>query len=70
MIINFKRIKFSNFFSFKYADIDLTNRGYTIVKGVNNNPIDNSQSNGSGKSSIWEAISYALTGTTIRGVKD
>ena len=37
MIINFKRIKFSNFFSFKYADIDLTNRGYTIVKGVNNN---------------------------------
>ena len=70
MIINFKRIKFSNFFSFKSADIDLTNRGYTIVKGVNNNPIDNSQSNGSGKSSIWEAISYALTGTTIRGVKD
>lgn len=70
MIINFKRIKFSNFFSFKYADIDLTNRGYTIVKGVNNNPIDNSQSNGSGKSSIWEAISYALIGTTIRGVKD
>ena len=70
MIINFKRIKFSNFFSFKYADIDLTNRGYTIVKGVNNNPIDNSQSNGSGKSSIWEAISYALTGITIRGVKD
>ena len=70
MIINFKRIKFSNFFSFKEADIDLTNRGYTIVKGVNNNPIDNSQSNGSGKSSIWEAISYALTGTTIRGVKD
>lgn len=70
MIINFKRIKFSNFFSFKYADIDLTNRGYTIVRGVNNNPIDNSQSNGSGKSSIWEAISYALTGTTIRGVKD
>ena len=70
MIINFKRIKFSNFFSCKEADIDLTNRGYTIVKGVNNNPIDNSQSNGSGKSSIWEAISYALTGTTIRGVKD
>lgn len=70
MIINFKRIKFSNFFSFKEADIDLTNRGYTIVKGVNNNPVDNSQSNGSGKSSIWEAISYALTGTTIRGVKD
>ena len=70
MIINFKRIKFSNFFSFKYADIDLTNRGYTIVKGVNNNPIDNSQSNGSVKRSIWEAISYALTGTTIRGVKD
>ena len=40
MIINFKRIKFSNFFSFKYADIDLTNRGYTIVKGINNNPIN------------------------------
>jgi len=70
MIINFKKIVIENFMSFGQAEIDLDNAGYTLVNGVNENPDDNAKSNGSGKSSIFEAISYALTGETIRGSKD
>jgi len=41
-----------------------------LVSGINENPDDSAKSNGSGKSSIWEAIAWVLTGETIRGVKD
>lgn len=68
MKIRLKHLILENFLSFGYAEIDLNDRGYVLVNGINNNPIDNATSNGSGKSSIWEAISYALTGETIRGI--
>lgn len=70
MIVNFVKIKLHNFLSFKDAEISLDSDGYTLVRGVNNNPDDFAQSNGSGKSSIWEAISWAITGETIRGTKE
>lgn len=69
MKLNFQKIHIEGFLSFGEADIELSNRGYTLVNGINNNPNDNSISNGSGKSSIWEAISWNLTGETIRGIK-
>ena len=56
--------------SFGYADIDLSEPGFTLVSGVNKNVEDSASSNGSGKSSIWEAISWVLTGNTIRGCKN
>lgn len=68
MKIKLKHLILENFMSFGYAEIDLNDRGYVLVNGINNNPTDNATSNGSGKSSIWEAISYALTGETIRGI--
>lgn len=68
MKIKLKHLILENFLSFGYAEIDLNDRGYVLVNGINNNPTDNATSNGSGKSSIWEAISYALTGETIRGI--
>jgi DNA repair exonuclease SbcCD ATPase subunit len=67
MILKFEKIVLHNFMSFGDAELDLDASGYVLVSGVNNNPIDNASSNGSGKSSIWEAISWALTGETIRG---
>lgn len=67
MNIKFKKLKLHNFFSFGDAEIDLSVTGYTLVKGINNNPSDSAQSNGSGKSSWGEAILYALTGDTLRG---
>lgn len=67
MNIKFKKLVLHNFFSFGDAEIDLSATGYTLVKGVNNNPSDSATSNGSGKSSWGEAILYALTGDTLRG---
>lgn len=70
MVIKFKKIRLNNFMSFGDSTIDLDRSGYTFVIGVNNNPDDSAKSNGSGKSSIWEGISWAITGDTIRGCKD
>lgn len=58
-----------NFLSFGDATVQLNDRGYCVVRGINNCPKDSALSNGSGKSSIWSAISYALTGETIQGLK-
>ena len=70
MFIKFKKIEIKNFMSIKEGLVDLSNQGYVIINGINNNVVDASTSNGSGKSSIIEAIVYALTGETIRGTKD
>lgn len=56
--------------SFGYADVDLSGPGFILVSGRNENVEDMASSNGSGKSSIWEAISWVLTGNTIRGCKN
>lgn len=67
MIIKFEKIVLHNFMSFGDSELELNTSGYALVTGVNKNPIDSASSNGSGKSSIWEAIAWALTGETIRG---
>lgn len=69
MNIVFKKIIIDNFLSFGHASLDLDNLSYTLVSGVNERTEDNASSNGSGKSSIWEAIIWCLTGDTIRGAK-
>ena len=68
MKIVFNKIVINNFLSFGHAEIDLRDRGYTLIEGVNNNPLDGARSNGSGKSSIFNALCYALTGETIQGL--
>ena len=70
MDIKFKKIHIENFMSIGEADIDLSDRAFTLIEGVNNNENDNARSNGSGKSSIFEALVWVLTGTTMRGNKD
>lgn len=52
------------------ADIDLSDRAFTLIEGINNNENDNARSNGSGKSSIFESLVWTLTGNTMRGNKD
>lgn len=70
MNIKFEYLKLYNFMSFNTAEINLDDRGYVLVTGINNCKTDLAKSNGSGKSSIWESIAWALTGSTIRGTKD
>lgn len=69
MKIYFKHVKAHNFLSIKDVELDLSDRGYVLVEGTNNNPKDNSTSNGSGKSTIFNSICWVLTGETIQGLK-
>ena len=70
MNMRFNSLTCSNFMSFESCSIDLLGNGFVKVVGQNNNKTDNSKSNGSGKSAIWEALSWCLTGSTLRGSKD
>ena len=70
MNLIFKNIKLHNFLSMGDAELDLDNNGYVLVSGINNNKADLALSNGSGKTTCFEGIFYALTGETIRGSKD
>lgn len=68
MKIKFKRLLIDNFLSIGHGEITLENKGYTLIEGINNNINDNAQSNGAGKSSIFNALCFALTGETIQGI--
>jgi DNA repair exonuclease SbcCD ATPase subunit len=57
-------VTINNFLSFQGAYIDLKDgQGLTVIKGKN---LDTGGSNGAGKSTVIEAIFFALTGKTIR----
>jgi DNA repair exonuclease SbcCD ATPase subunit len=68
-MIQFKKVTLHNFGSYGHVELDLQNRGFCLVSGQNNYVKDNALSNGSGKSFLWSAICYALTGETISGIK-
>lgn len=67
-MFRFKNIKAKNFLSLGEADINLDNRGLVLIEGKNNsNPTF--ESNGAGKSSLMNMITYALYGQTSYGIK-
>ena len=68
-MIQFKKVIVHNFGSYGHVELGLQNRGFCLVSGQNNYTKDNALSNGSGKSFLWSAICYALTGETISGIK-
>ncbi len=68
-MIQFKKVILHNFGSYGHVELELQNRGFCLVSGQNNYIKDNALSNGSGKSFLWSAICYALTGETIGGIK-
>lgn len=70
MKLKFSHLYLENFMSFKTAEVDLSTPGFALVVGQNLNPDDGASSNGSGKSTIFEAIYWCLTGLTVRGSKD
>ena len=70
MQLKINKVDFHNFLSFEYGEVIFNNSGYTLIQGINNNVVDLATSNGSGKSSIFEAVSWALTGELIRGTKN
>lgn len=69
MYINFKNVVLHNFLSYGHSEVELSDKNCCIVNGSNKCKLDNSLSNGSGKSTIFSAICWALTGETIQGIK-
>lgn len=69
MDLRFKEIDIQNFRSIEEAHVEFNNQGTVIVKGINEYE-DNATSNGSGKSSIFEALIYSLFEETSSGEKD
>jgi DNA repair exonuclease SbcCD ATPase subunit len=65
--MNLSRVQIFGFLSIEKADVDLKGDGVTLVEGINHDsPAD---SNGAGKSSIFEAVFWCLFGTSRRGLK-
>ena len=69
MNIKFKSIDIYGFRSLNKVSVSLNNQGIVIVKGINEYE-DKATSNGSGKSSIFEALIYAVFEETSSGEKD
>ena len=69
MNVRFDRIDIENFRSIKSASINLAGQGTVIVKGINEYE-EKATSNGSGKSSIFEAIIFAIFDETSSGEKN
>lgn len=68
-MLQFKKVIVHNFGSYSHAEVDLQSRGFCLVSGRNHYKKDNALSNGSGKSFLWSAICYTLTGETINGLR-
>ena len=66
----FKKVILERFLSFGNAEIDLQNKSYCLIRGVNNCKDDMAKSNGAGKSSIANAICWCLNGETLTGVRN
>lgn len=69
MFILFKKLIIKGFQSIGYEEIDLNNKGTVIIKGINKFE-DKTDSNGSGKSSVAEALMYTLYGKTSSGISN
>ncbi len=65
--MHFGKVVINNFMAIGQATLDLQNRGLLLIQGDNQE--DGSQdSNGAGKSTVADAISWCLFGVTARGV--
>jgi DNA repair exonuclease SbcCD ATPase subunit len=64
----FKKIKIQNYNSIEDIEFNLDKNGFVLISGINKDG-ENTQSNGSGKSSLLEAIYWVLYGADPEGYK-
>jgi len=66
--MDFVSLRIENFLSYQKAEFtDFAKPGLTLIEGQN---LDEGGSNGSGKSTPWDALSWCLFGQTVRGLKN
>lgn len=66
--MKFQELQIDNFLTVKSGSIFLKDRGLNVIQGVNDDD-GSASSNGAGKSSVVDALCWALYGVTARGVK-
>lgn len=66
--MKFHKLTVQNFLTLRHASVNLADRGLQLIQGVNDDD-SSASSNGSGKSSLVDAICWCLYGTTARDVK-
>lgn len=64
--MNILRVFAEDLFSYEKLDLPLANRGLLLIEGENR---DAGGSNGAGKSSIFEILTWVLFGVTNRGIR-
>jgi DNA repair exonuclease SbcCD ATPase subunit len=64
--VKFKKLTIDNFMAIGHAEIELSDRGLVLIEGVNNFE-SSADSNGAGKSTIADALSWVNYGETARG---
>lgn len=67
--MKFENIKIQNFLSFENAEYNFSDKGLTLISGQNLDDVNNERSNGSGKSSLLEALVWCLFGHTTKKLK-
>jgi len=65
--MNFSKLSIENFLTIGSANIELDDRGLLLIQGKNDDD-PSAESNGAGKSSIVDALCWAIYGVTARGV--
>lgn len=69
MNLYFNSIRLVNFGSYEDSTVQLAEQDFCLIMGKNNFKKDSAYSNGSGKSIIWSALCWVLTGETISGLR-
>jgi DNA repair exonuclease SbcCD ATPase subunit len=64
--VKFGTLEIRNFLTIGHANLSLADRGLVLIQGVNEDD-SSAESNGAGKSSIVDALCWALFGVTARG---
>jgi len=64
-----KKLSLYNFLSYREQEFEFVNGQATLIRGINKDD-DGQESNGSGKSSLIEAISYSLLGSSLKKTND
>lgn len=67
--MQFKKLKISNFKAIGECELDLERQGFVAIRGINNTD-PNTANCGTGKSSIADALHYALCNETVKGGTD
>lgn len=65
--MNFAKLIIENFLTIGRGEVELDERGLLLIQGKNNDD-PSAESNGAGKSSVVDALCWALYGVTARGV--